>query len=99
MFRRAQVYNTILKVVFLSTSYATIYLIRNQYKHTYDKENDTFRMIFLVVPCFITACFINYYPNPQEILWTFSIYLEAVAIMPQLFLLQKTEVRNSSSNS
>ena len=109
-------YNTILKVVFLSTSYATIYLIRNQYKHTYDKENDTFRMIFLVMPCFVLACFINYYPNPQEvrdtnraqppsaaathaaapcvqILWTFSIYLESVAIMPQLFLLQKTEVR------
>jgi hypothetical protein len=62
-----QVYNTILKVVFLSTSYATIYLIRNQYKHTYDKENDTFRMIFLVVPCFVTACFVNYYPNPQEV--------------------------------
>ena len=62
-----QVYNTILKVVFLSTSYATIYLIRNQYKHTYDKENDTFRMIFLVVPCFVLACFINYYPNPQEV--------------------------------
>ena len=62
-----QVYNTILKVVFLSTSYATIYLIRNQYKHTYDKENDTFRMIFLVVPCFILACFINYFPNPQEV--------------------------------
>ena len=54
-------------MVFLSTSYATIYLIRNQYKHTYDKENDTFRMIFLVVPCFILACFINYYPNPQEV--------------------------------
>ena len=60
-------YNTILKVVFLSTSYATIYLIRNQYKHTYDKENDTFRMIFLVMPCFVLACFINYYPNPQEV--------------------------------
>ena len=28
-----------------------------------------------------------------QILWTFSIYLESVAIMPQLFLLQKTEVR------
>ena len=28
----------------------------------------------------------------KEILWTFSIYLEAVAIVPQLFLLQKTEV-------
>jgi hypothetical protein len=28
----------------------------------------------------------------DQILWTFSIYLESVAIMPQLFLLQKTEV-------
>merc|ERR1740117_2069181 len=61
------------------------------YKHTYDIKDDTFRMIFLVIPCFVLACFINYYPNPQEILWTFSIYLESVAIMPQLFLLQKTE--------
>ena len=32
---------------------------------------------------------------PAQILWTFSIYLEAVAIMPQLFLLQKTEVRTA----
>lgn len=85
------VYNTILKIVFLSTSFAIIYLMKYTYKHTYDIKEDTFRMIFLVVPCFVLACFINYYPNPQEILWTFSIYLESVAIMPQLFLLQKTE--------
>eukprot|EP01043_Picozoa_sp_COSAG02_P034477 COSAG02_NODE_2412_length_8920_cov_2.506178_4_plen_156_part_00 len=26
----------------------------------------------------------------QELLWTFSIYLESVAILPQLFLLQRT---------
>ena len=62
-----QVYNTILKVVFLTAAYAIIYLMRNQLKHTYDKENDTFRMIFCVVPCFILACFVNYYPNPQEV--------------------------------
>lgn len=30
-----------------------------------------------------------------QILWTFSIYLESVAIMPQLFLLQKTEVHST----
>ena len=65
--RRPQVYNTILKVVFLTTAYAIIYLMRNQLKHTYDKENDTFRMIFCVLPCFILACFVNYYPNPQEV--------------------------------
>ncbi len=26
----------------------------------------------------------------MEILWTFSIYLESVAILPQLFMVQKT---------
>ena len=28
--------------------------------------------------------------NPFQILWTFSIYLEAVAILPQLFMVSKT---------
>ena len=60
-------YNTILKIVFLSTSFAIIYLMKYTYKHTYDIKEDTFRMIFLVVPCFVLACFINYYPNPQEV--------------------------------
>lgn len=27
--------------------------------------------------------------TPMEILWTFSVYLEAVAILPQLFMLQR----------
>ena len=62
-----QVYNTILKIVFLSTSFATIYLMKYTYNKSYDVQNDTFRMIFLVVPSFVLACFINYYPNPQEV--------------------------------
>jgi hypothetical protein len=28
--------------------------------------------------------------TPLEILWAFSIYLESVAILPQLFMLQRT---------
>ena len=32
----------------------------------------------------------NYKFKLTEILWSFSIYLEAVAILPQLFLLQRT---------
>lgn len=31
-----------------------------------------------------------FYYSIQEILWAFSIYLESVAILPQLFLLQRT---------
>jgi ER lumen protein retaining receptor len=34
-----------------------------------------------------------------QVLWTFSIYLEAVAIMPQLVLLQRTQnVDNLTGN-
>ena len=29
------------------------------------------------------------YGSPFEMIWAFSIYLEAVAILPQLFMLQK----------
>lgn len=84
------IYNTVLKIVFLASSWGTVYIMKTTYRHTYDSKNDTFRMIFLMVPCFLLALCIHYFSTPQELLWTFSIYLEAVAIMPQLFLLQKT---------
>lgn len=31
------------------------------------------------------------HPANAQVLWTFSIYLEAVAILPQLILLQRTQ--------
>jgi ER lumen protein retaining receptor len=62
-----QVYNTVMKVVFLVTSYSIVYLIKVQMHDTYDKQNDTFKMIVCVVPAAILACFVNYYPNPQEV--------------------------------
>ena len=33
---------------------------------------------------------LNHEFSLMEILWTFSIYLESVAILPQLFMVQKT---------
>lgn len=86
-------YNTIMKVVFLVTSASIIYLMRGHkvIKLTYDREQDTFRYIFLLAPCLLLACFVNNEFTVLEVLWTFSIYLEAVAIMPQLVLLQRTQ--------
>jgi ER lumen protein retaining receptor len=37
----------------------------------------------------VLALIVNAEFSFMEILWTFSIYLEAVAILPQLFLLQR----------
>ncbi|KAF4522653.1 hypothetical protein B566_EDAN011052 [Ephemera danica] len=83
-------YNTSMKIVFIAASYATIYLMYMKFKATYDHNHDTFRIEFLIVPAVGLSLLINHDFQALEILWTFSIYLESVAILPQLFLVSKT---------
>jgi len=79
-----------MKIVFIATSYATLYLIYMKFKVTYDRSHDTFRIEFLLIPVTLLALIINHEFTPLEVLWTFSIYLESVAILPQLFMVSKT---------
>ncbi|XP_013794090.1 ER lumen protein-retaining receptor 2-like [Limulus polyphemus] len=83
-------YNSVMKVFFISTSCATIYLMYVKFKATYDHNHDTFRIGFLLIPVTILGLLINHDFTPLEVLWTFSIYLESVAILPQLFMVSKT---------
>lgn len=83
-------YNTIMKIFFIGASYATLYLIYFKFKATYDRNHDTFRIEFLLGPAALLALIINNEFSFMEILWTYSIYLEAVAILPQLFMVSKT---------
>ncbi|RZC36233.1 ER lumen protein retaining receptor [Asbolus verrucosus] len=83
-------YNTLMKIFFLASSYATMYLIYIKFKATYDHNHDTFRIEFLVAPAFVLAMLITHAYTLLEVLWTFSIYLESVAILPQLFMVSKT---------
>lgn len=41
-------------------------------------------------PCVLLSLIFNYQFTLAEILWSFSIFLESVAILPQLFMLQRT---------
>ncbi|EFA85448.1 ER lumen protein retaining receptor [Heterostelium album PN500] len=95
-------YNTMMKIIYLCASYYIIYLITVKFKFTYDKEHDNFRIHFLIIPCAILSLFLYDRTTNDtilEILWTFSIFLESVAILPQLFLLQRTgEVESLTSN-
>mmetsp|Transcript_22357 Transcript_22357/g.26924 ORF Transcript_22357/g.26924 Transcript_22357/m.26924 type:complete len:216 (-) Transcript_22357:460-1107(-) len=93
LFSFISVYNTVMKVIFISTAFTIIWYMRRHkvVSQTYDKDNDTFRYIFLVGPCAVLALLINHDFTVTEVLWTFSIYLEAVAILPQLVLLQRTK--------
>ncbi|XP_064602796.1 ER lumen protein-retaining receptor 2 [Liolophura sinensis] len=84
------IYNTTMKVFFIGSSLVTIYLLFFKFKATYDSNHDSFRVEFLVVPVGGLAFLVNHEFSPLEILWTFSIYLESVAILPQLFMISKT---------
>ena len=83
-------YNTTMKIFFISSAAATVYLMYFKFKATYDGNHDTFRVEFLLAPTALLALVLNHDFSVMEILWTFSIYLESVAILPQLFMVSKT---------
>ncbi|KAK3035066.1 hypothetical protein RJ639_034856 [Escallonia herrerae] len=86
------VYNTVMKLVFIASSAAIVWWMRwhRVVKRSYDRELDTFRHHFLILACFVLALLVHQKFTLQEIFWAFSIYLEAVAILPQLVLLQRS---------
>jgi ER lumen protein retaining receptor len=89
-FSFVSIYNTVMKIFFLVSSFATVYLMYFKFRATNDKNHDSFRVEFILIPTAVLALVVNHDFSPVEILWTFSIYLESVAILPQLFLITKT---------
>ncbi|KAJ5709635.1 hypothetical protein N7493_009926 [Penicillium malachiteum] len=83
-------YLTAFKLLFIGSSGYVIYLMLNDYKPTHDPNIDTFKVQYLVGGSAILALFFTHDYRISEILWTFSIWLESVAILPQLFMLQRT---------
>ncbi|KAF9448276.1 ER lumen protein retaining receptor [Macrolepiota fuliginosa MF-IS2] len=89
-YRYVSLYNSIMKLFFIGSTCYTLYLMKYKYRPTNDPSIDTFRIEYLVGPCSILALIFNYKFTFTEILWSFSIFLESVAILPQLFMLQRT---------
>ncbi|CAA6667902.1 unnamed protein product [Spirodela intermedia] len=86
-------YLDILLLIFLGSSFSIVWYMRRHriVRRSYDKEQDTFRHHFLVLICLLLGLLINEKFTLKEIMWAFSLYLEAVAILPQLVLLQRTK--------
>ncbi|KAM2598029.1 hypothetical protein TB2_042260 [Malus domestica] len=84
--------NAILTIGFIGTSFATVWHMRYHkvVKQTYNKDQDTFRHYYLILLSLGLALLIPRAFTVIEVLWAFSIYLEAVAILPQLVLLQRS---------
>ena len=101
------IYNSVMKVLYIAATASIVYTIRFQepIKSTYDKAQDSFlHWKFAAAPCGVIAVLTHIIGKGitfelQEILWTFSIYLEAIAILPQLIVLQRyREVENLTGN-
>ncbi len=61
------VYNTVAKILFIASAYATLYLMFFKFEATYDSNHDTFRLEFLLVPCGILALVANYHFSVFEV--------------------------------
>lgn len=78
-----------MKIFFISSSAYIIYLMKVKYRPRHEIELDTLRLdVLLAVPAVLALLF-HWKFTVLEILWSFSIFLEAIAILPQMFLLQR----------
>ncbi|XP_047977723.1 ER lumen protein-retaining receptor isoform X1 [Salvia hispanica] len=85
-------YNTLMKIIFLGSSISIVWYMKHHkvVRRSYNKDQDTFRHYALMIPCLFLALIANEKFSFKEVMWAFSLYLEAVAILPQLVLLQRT---------
>jgi len=84
-------YNSVMKVIFITLSVGIVYLMvwSPTISKTYSRQHDDFNLLFTFVPTFLLALVWNEKFTYDEVLWAWSIYLEAVAIIPQLIVLQR----------
>lgn len=54
------VYNSVMKVIFLMSSYTTVYLMYVKFKASNDTNSDAFRIEFLVTPMAGLAVLVNH---------------------------------------
>jgi len=88
-------YLTVMKLVFLASSGWILYLIRVRFRSSYDALGDSTNLVHLVLPCVGLTVIQQLYVGAShfpvlDAAWVFSEFLEAVAILPQLWMLQRT---------
>jgi ER lumen protein retaining receptor len=97
-------YNSSMKVLYLSSTAYIIYIVRktDPYKSDYDDAQDSFKHIhFGVAPCAVLGLLTCFWKWEWgiETFRIFSLYLESIAIVPQLIMIQRyKEVENLTSH-
>ena len=92
-FRYISFYNTFMKILFISASIFILYLMhyKQPYKNTYlRKTEDIFPHIYLIIFALIMTFVINKDYSLWGLIWSFSLWLESVAVFPQISIIAKT---------
>ncbi|ORY74630.1 er lumen protein retaining receptor, variant, partial [Protomyces lactucae-debilis] len=81
------IYNITMKILYLITSSYIVFLmtLSPHYKLTWYRGLDTFTITPILVLSAVLAIIITHRYTVFEVLWTCSIILESMAILPQLF--------------
>lgn len=84
-------YNIIFKIFYIISTLLTIILMTTVLNSTRDKRHDTFNIFFLIIICIPLGFFTSSSTDIEDILWYYSLWLEAFAALPQLFLFRRTQ--------
>jgi ER lumen protein retaining receptor len=75
-------YLVMFKITFIFTSLIALSAFQ-RFGDTWEKTKDTVPLVFFLAPCFLLSMFMTTEYTVLETLWTFSEFLEAVAMVPQ----------------
>ena len=89
------IYNFFMKAFFIGSQIVIIDAMTRRFRSTCSPKLDNFRTELVIIPSLLLSLFLTtskrgFLSTVREYLWTFSVLLESVAILPQMFLLQKT---------
>merc|ERR1719420_2045906 len=77
---------TLLVVIFL------LHCCLKRFRYTYQEEEDTFEIGYLLSGCLFLAVLLHPHLNDRPLfdtLWTFALYVDMLAMMPQLWMMSK----------
>ena len=87
------IYNTFMKLLFIGSTAFILYLmhLKAPFKETYKrKEEDSFPHIYLIPFAIVMTLLIHKNFTLWGLTWSFSLWLESVAVFPQISILAKT---------
>ncbi|KAF8138048.1 ER lumen protein retaining receptor-domain-containing protein [Mycena galopus ATCC 62051] len=83
-------YNTVFKIVYILSAFYVLFLMRWIYPHTPEGRMAWQASGIILGSACLLSLIVNYRFTPAEVLWSFSIVLESLCVIPQLILLRET---------